>query len=74
MSLTEENLLVVDDDDNFIAEAKRLFDGGFPPLAPSPSRFHPMARAICAWSSSGRRTRKSQPSSRCVRSVIKIRR
>ena len=30
MSLTEENLLVVDDDDEFIAEAKTLFDGGLP--------------------------------------------
>lgn len=30
MSLTEENLLVIDDDDNFIAEAKTLFDGGLP--------------------------------------------
>ncbi len=30
MSLTEENLLVIDDDDEFIAEAKRLFDGGLP--------------------------------------------
>jgi pilus assembly protein CpaE len=30
VSLTEENLLVIDEDDNFIAEAKRLFDGGLP--------------------------------------------
>ena len=30
MSLTEENLLVVDDDDQFIADAKTLFDGGLP--------------------------------------------
>ncbi|MDH3249500.1 MAG: P-loop NTPase, partial [Acidimicrobiia bacterium] len=30
MSLTEENLLVIDEDDNFIADAKRLFDGGLP--------------------------------------------
>lgn len=30
MSLTEENLLVIDEDDKFIADAKRLFDGGLP--------------------------------------------
>lgn len=30
MSLTENNLLVVDDDDAFIDEAKRLFDGRLP--------------------------------------------
>ncbi len=30
MSLSENNLLVIDDDDDFIAEAKRLFDGGLP--------------------------------------------
>ncbi len=30
MSLSENNLLVVDDDDKFIDEAKRLFDGGLP--------------------------------------------
>ncbi len=30
MSLTENNLLVIDDDDDFIDEAKRLFDGGLP--------------------------------------------
>lgn len=30
MSLSENNLLVVDDDDRFINEAKRLFDGGLP--------------------------------------------
>lgn len=30
MSLTENNLLVIDEDDDFIAEAKRLFDGGLP--------------------------------------------
>ncbi len=30
MSLTEENLLVIEDDDQFIAEAKTLFDGGLP--------------------------------------------
>jgi len=30
VSLTEENLLVIDEDDNFIADAKRLFDGGLP--------------------------------------------
>ena len=30
MSLSEENLLVVDDNDDFIAEAKVLFDGGLP--------------------------------------------
>ncbi len=30
MSLTEENLLVIDEDDNFITDAKRLFDGGLP--------------------------------------------
>ena len=30
MSLTEENLLVVDEDDDVIAEAKNLFDGGLP--------------------------------------------
>ena len=30
MSLTENNLLVIDEDDDFIDEAKRLFDGGLP--------------------------------------------
>ena len=30
MSLSENNLLVVDDDDRFIDEAKRLFNGGLP--------------------------------------------
>src|SRR5665811_1138911 len=30
VSLTEENLLVIDDDDEFIAEAKTLFNGGLP--------------------------------------------
>lgn len=30
MSLNENNLLVVDEDDRFINEAKRLFDGGLP--------------------------------------------
>jgi pilus assembly protein CpaE len=30
VSLTENNLLVIDEDDDFIDEAKRLFDGGLP--------------------------------------------
>ncbi|MFP5330742.1 MAG: CpaE family protein [Acidimicrobiia bacterium] len=30
MSLTENNLLVIDEDDDFIDEAKQLFDGGLP--------------------------------------------
>jgi pilus assembly protein CpaE len=30
VSLTENNLLVIDEDDHFIDEAKRLFDGGLP--------------------------------------------
>ena len=30
MSITENNLLVVDEDDNFIDQAKRLFDGRLP--------------------------------------------
>jgi pilus assembly protein CpaE len=30
VSLTENNLLVVDDDDAFLGEAKQLFDGGLP--------------------------------------------
>jgi hypothetical protein len=35
VSLTENNLLVIDEDDDFIDEAKRLFDGGCRPPARS---------------------------------------
>ena len=54
MSITENNLLVVDEDASFIDEAKQLFDGRLPDCSHRSPRPSPPSRAArCGWCCSG---------------------